>query len=80
MTVVIVILCIMMYLLLGAWLFTAAIEQLGGKSMYLEIIHDKTGSDKALNVIYYLMFFLVLIFWPLFVIRTIIGSFTKKEK
>lgn len=59
---------VLLYLVLGAWVWTLGTDALGGKDQYLMILCQEY---KHPFLLYYTAFIAVVIFWPIFMIRGI---------
>lgn len=59
---------VLLYLVLGAWVWTLGTDALGGKDQYLMILNQEY---KHPLLLYYTAFVAVVIFWPIFMIRGI---------
>lgn len=59
---------ILLYLVLGAWVWTLGTDALGGKDQYLMLLSNEYDHP---FILYYTALVAVVIFWPIFMIRGI---------
>lgn len=59
---------VLLYLVLGSWVWRLGIDAIGGKDGYLRLLSDEFKNPYTL---YYIAFIAVVIFWPIFMIRGI---------
>ena len=61
---------VLLYLLIGSRLFTAGVNAMGGSEEYLNYLHETKPNVNAF-VMFGVAQFLVIIFWPYFLIKGI---------
>lgn len=64
------VICIVLYLVIGLALFNAAVREIGGKEVYME--HLSSASHLRSELAYYICGTIVTVFWPWFIIFSII--------
>lgn len=63
---------VLLYFLIGVWLFQVAVSQLGGKEAYLDMIRKRVHNIKA-EFIYYYALTTTAVLWPVYLIKAVMG-------
>lgn len=70
MGMIIKLILVLLYFLIGVWLFQIAVCQLGGKEAYLDMIRKRVHNIKA-EFIYYYALTTTAVLWPAYVIKAV---------